>query len=165
MKTKLKEINEYILRIIIFLLLHRKCTISLLLTILNLNKIVNSEELIVIIVLAWLIYLYLSIKVCGLFKKLNKLNFLNALLVIFLVNLVFNYSLSLTIQFTPFKVSYVSGTFLYLIVYYFIFYRILNFLGKKFPNTCGKIGYYSSLEFYKDLFKKIKSGIKNKGEV
>ena len=155
---KLKEIIEYILRIGLFLLLNRKFAISITIPILQfLSKNLNTDNAIILSILIWIIYLYISLKICGLFKKLDNLNFLNSLIFVIILNLIFNYSINTTVQITPFKISYTSGSFLYIIIIYFIYYRILNWLGKKYPNTFGKIGYYFSIECYKNLFKKLKN--------
>ncbi len=155
---KLKEIIEYILRIGLFLLLNRKFAISITIPILQfLSKNLNTDNAIILSILIWIIYLYISLKICGLFKKLDNLNFLNSLIFVIILNLIFNYSINTTVQIIPFKISYTSGSFLYIIIIYFIYYRILNWLGKKYPNTFGKIGYYFSIECYKNLFKKLKN--------
>ena len=155
---KLKEIIEYILRIGLFLLLNRKFAISITIPILQfLSKNLNTDNAIILSILIWIIYLYISLKICGLFKKLDNLNFLNSLIFVIILNLIFNYSINTTVQIIPFKISYTSGGFLYIIIIYFIYYRILNWLGKKYPNTFGKIGYYFSIECYKNLFKKLKN--------
>ena len=161
---KLKEIIEYILRIGLFLLLNRKFAISITIPILQfLSKNLNTDNAIILSILIWIIYLYISLKICGLFKKLDNLNFLNSLIFVIILNLIFNYSINTTVQIIPFKISYTSGSFLYIIIIYFIYYRILNWLGKKYPNTFGKVGYYFSIECYKDLFKKLLSGINKRG--
>ena len=155
---KLKEIIEYILRIGLFLLLNRKFAISITIPILQfLSKNLNTDNAIILSILIWIIYLYISLKICGLFKKLDNLNFLNSLIFVIILNLIFNYSINTTVQIIPFKISYTQGSFLYIIIIYFIYYRILNWLGKKYPNTFGKIGYYFSIECYKNLFKKLKN--------
>ena len=137
---KLKEIIEYILRIGLFLLLNRKFAISITIPILQfLSKNLNTDNAIILSILIWIIYLYISLKICGLFKKLDNLNFLNSLIFVIILNLIFNYSINTTVQIIPFKISYTSGSFLYIIIIYFIYYRILNWLGKKYPNTFGKI--------------------------
>ena len=155
---KLKEIIEYILRIGLFLLLNRKFAISITIPILQfLSKNLNTDNAIILSILIWIIYLYISLKICGLFKKLDNLNFLNSLIFVIILNLIFNYSINTTVQIIPFKISYTSGSFLYIIIIYFIYYRILNWLGKKYPNSFGKVGYYFSIECYKNLFKKLKN--------
>ena len=155
---KLKEIIEYILRIGLFLLLNRKFAISITIPILQfLSKNLNTDNAIILSILIWIIYLYISLKICGLFKKLDNLNFLNSLIFVIILNLIFNYSINTTVQIIPFKISYTSGSFLYIIIIYFIYYRILNWLGKKYPNTFGIVGYYFSIECYKNLFKKLKN--------
>ena len=161
---KLKEIIGYILRIGLFLLLNRKFAISITIPILQfLSKNLNTDNAIILSILIWIIYLYISLKICGLFKKLDNLNFLNSLIFVIILNLIFNYSINTTVQIIPFKISYTSGSFLYIIIIYFIYYRILNWLGKKYPNTFGKVGYYFSIECYRNLFKKLLSGINKRG--
>ena len=45
----------------------------------------------------------------------------------------------------------------------YLFYFYFQFLTKKHPIPFEKIGYYSSIEFYRGIFEKILSEIKKKG--
>ena len=170
MQAKSKAIIEYILRIGLFLILNRQFAFELpLMILMTLSECfqkyyTSSEDWLTIVIIGLIIYMYLVAKLCGIFKKLDNLYFIKAFLIICLINLILNFTYMFTIQFVPFKISFHKiDDFWYFYPLLFVCYRILNWLGKKFPNTLGKIGYYCSIEFYKGLFKKILSEIKKKG--
>ena len=167
---KLKEIIEYILRIGLFLLLNRQFAFQApLIILINFSKYFQkfystSEDWISIVIIGLIIYLYITAKLSGIFKKLNNLHFIKGFIIICLINLVLNFTYMFTVQFIPFKISFHKiDEFWYLYPFLFIYYRILNWLGKKYPNSFGKVGYYFSIECYKNLFKKLLSGINKRG--
>ena len=161
---KLKEIIEYILRIGLFLLLNRKYIYLFLFTsIANLlpkNITPNNDWVFfgLIFICLTIICFYLIAKISGIFKKLDKLNIIFGLIIVCVLNYILNKSLNYSIQINPLKISYIADENpLYLYPFLFIYYRILNWLGKKYPNSFGKVGYYFSIECYKNLFKKLKN--------
>ncbi len=169
MQAKSKAIIEYVLRVGLFLILNRQCIYMLLFTfiakLLPQNDTLQNDWAFfgLIFVFLTIICSYLIAKISGIFKKLDKLKFIFALIIICLLNYILNISLNFSIQIAPLKISYNSdGGFWYFYPFLFVYYRILNWLGKKFPNTLGKIGYYCSIEFYRGLFEKILSEIKKK---
>ena len=164
MQTKYKAIIEYILRIGLFLILNRRCIYMFLFTFIA--KLLPQNDTLpndwtffgLIFVFLTIICSYLIAKISGIFKKLDKLNFILGLIIICLLNCILNISLNFSIQTAPLKITYnPDGGFWYFYPLLFVYYRILNWLGKKFPNTLGKIGYYCSIELYKGLFKRITS--------
>ncbi len=74
--------------------------------------------------------LYILAKIFGIFKKLDKLNIFTSLII----------------------VSEISC----LLIPAFLLYKFFGFLTVKFPVPFKKIGYYTSIEFPKDLYSKIK---------
>ena len=167
---KSKGIIEYILRVGLFLLLNRQFAFKLpLIFLIDLSKCFQryysaSEDWLTIVIIGLIVYMYVTAKLSGIFKKLNGLHFIKAFLVICLINLILNFTYMFTVQFVPFKITFHNiDNFWYFYPFLFIYYRILNRLAQKFPNTFGKIGYYFSIEFYKNIFNKLMSGIKKRG--
>ena len=167
---KLKGIMEYILRVGLFLLLNRQFAyMSLFTFIANLlprNNIIKDDWAIfgLMFICLTITCSYLIAKICGIFKKLDKLNIVSGFVVICILNYILNISLNCSIQIIPIRISYIpDDNFWYFYPFLFIYYRILNRLAQKFPNTFGKIGYYFSIEFYKNIFNKLMSKIKNMG--
>jgi hypothetical protein len=50
---------------------------------------------------------------------------------------------------------------MYSLIPAFLLYKFFGFLTKKYPFPFKKIGYYTSKEFPKDLYSKIKGKLKN----
>lgn len=102
---------------------------------------------------------YLFAKICGLFKNLDSLKKWQAFL-IFLIVSIFLYRLSdaldLGKKFDIYTEMSLVGASMSLVPAY-LFYLYLNSLSKKHPSTFGKIGYYTSFDFIKDIFRKIKT--------
>ncbi len=100
--------------------------------------------------------LYFLSKILGIFKKINKLNFFLSLFIICLIS----YMLVLfgRINFLVDKNTYELGLryfyTMYLLIPCYLLYKVFNFLSSKFI-IFEKIGYYTSIEFYKNLYKKI----------
>ena len=90
MQTKYKAIIEYILRIGLFLILNRRCIYMLLFTFIA--KLLPQNDTLpndwaffgLIFVFLTIICSYLIAKISGIFKKLDKLNFIFGLIIIFL---------------------------------------------------------------------------------
>ncbi len=159
MKRKLKEIFKYLIRIFIFILLSRYDYIfdfytTPLLHILAFILGSGGEFLAIVIVMY--LNVYVIAKFCGLFKKLDNLNFFISLAVVCFIDVLFNISDWLIVQIFPLKFSFYKSAYLCLVLACFILYKILYFLSKKFPNPFQKIGYYTSIEFYKNILNKFK---------
>ena len=106
----------------------------------------------------FLIYYYLIIKLCGLFKKINHLNFFSALIIVILTDILYCYSKTITIQLFPFKVVFSNQLEIFLVVLpCFIIFKFFNGLAETIPTPFKQIGYFFSIEFYKDLYKKLKN--------
>ena len=98
---------------------------------------------------------YISAKVTGIFKKLDGLNFFLALFIVFLIDILFNYFVMVKFQFMPFKIGFRKDTIIFYAPFMFLIYRFFGFLTKIFPVPFEKIGYIFSIEFVKDVAKKI----------
>ena len=125
-----------------------------------LNPLVEDMEPFVdigiIFFLTFPIYCYFCAKICGLFKKLDNLNFLTALLVIVFVDIMQNYSWNFAIELFPFKLEYRNfNGYIIILSFLFFVYKFFNYLSKKYT-FFQKIGYYFSAEFYKDLYLRLK---------
>ena len=107
--------------------------------------------------------LYLLAKIFGIFKKLDKLNIFASLIIISVIS----YLLILVgrINFLVDEITYKDGLkyayTMYLLIPAFLLYKFFGLLTKKFPFPFEKIGYYTSIEFVKDLYMKIRKRIKN----
>jgi len=170
-KSILKEIFGYIFRVCIFLLLTRPYCIPVILFIvqplLAISDIVinNDDGIILVIMIAAIslfVYLYAAIKVCGLFKKLDNLNFFLSLPIVVLLDIIFEIWTETAVQIFPLKFSYHKSSFVYIILICYIIYKIFNILGRKFPMPFGKIGYYTSIEFWRSIAVKIWQNITKK---
>jgi len=104
------------------------------------------------------ITLYFLAKIFGIFKKLDKLNiFISLVIVSCISNLLI---LVGRINFLVDEMTYRDGLkyayTMYLLIPAFLLYKFFGFLTIKFPVPFKKIGYYTSIEFPKDLYSKIK---------
>jgi len=108
---------------------------------------------------------YFYAKICGLYKNLQNYNFwLKSL--IFLVISILAYLIS-RYDFKDFqllKSDLKIDWWIYLVSIFsaFLLNIFFNFLTKKFPKPFEKIGYICSIQFFKDIFKKIKTFYLNK---
>ena len=165
-----KEIIYYFLRVTIFIILNKFYFLCLVIWCLTchfiLNKIypdlnVLKDSNIFINTTTFLIieylYVYLTSKICGIFKKLDKLNFIWSLLIVIIINILFYFNEDSN---TDIKVFCNIGYFWKPLICFFI-YKFFNLLTKKFPFPFGKIRYYTSIEFIRDLCLKIRKSIKN----
>lgn len=159
MRRKLKEIFKYLIRVLFFLLLNRRYMLPAIMKIIDLISLPfpNNDDWILVAMFVFPAYIYLTIKLCGLFKKLDNLNFFVSLVVVCFVDILFNISDSLIVQIFPLKFSFYKSAYLCLVLPCFVLYKIFYFLSKKFPNPFQKIEYYTSIEFYKRVLSKIKS--------
>ncbi len=110
--------------------------------------------------------LYFLAKIFGIFKKLDKLNIFVTLIIISEIS----YLLILVgrINFLVDEITYRYGLkyayTMYLLIPAFLLYKFFGFLTKKYPFPFAKIGYYTSIEFLKDLYLKIRKNIKKKSQ-
>ena len=165
-----QTILDYCFRILLFLILCRNIIMGFFLEkILNSNFFdylfrtfkLDNDALTQFFLLAsfvFLIYYYLIIKLCGLFKKINHLNFFSALFIVILTDILYCYSKTITIQLFPFKIVFSNQLEIFLVVLpCFIIFKFFNGLAETIPTPFKQIGYFFSIEFYKDLYKKLKN--------
>ena len=96
-----------------------------------------------IIGFTWLFFYILAIycmaKIFGIFKLLDNMHIKNQILMVLFISSIFEFSNLFTV-------------FCFLPAW--LLRKFFNFLTKKFPTPFKQIGYFFSLEFYKDLFRK-----------
>ena len=121
----------------------------------------SNFEINILVCLTAFISLYILAKVFGIFKKLDKLNFFVSLFIIVLISLML-----IECGKIPYLVSdeiYANGLdysgTMYLLIPAFLLYKFFNFLTQKFPTPFKQIGYFFSIEFYRDLYRKLKNKI------
>jgi len=153
---------NYCFRVLIFLLLTRHFILN---TIGNayvylvylLTKNIDGDDGFAIGIIICLFFpFYILPKICGLFKKLDKLNIFSASMVILMIDILFSCSRALTIQLTPLKFSFDKIDINFFIIWFFFIYRFFNFLTKIFPVPFKQIGYIFSIELLKDIYKSTK---------
>ena len=107
--------------------------------------------------------LYLLAKIFGIFKKLDKLNIFISLVIVSSISYLL--ILAGRMNFLVDEQTYQDGLeyayTMYLLIPAFLLYKFFGFLTIKFPVPFKKIGYYTSIEFPKDLYIKIRKRIKN----
>ena len=158
---KLKGIIEYILRVIIFLILtaflHDKISEKLI-------EILEHIATIFLFIVCIGVTYYFA-KITGIFKKLDSIKKWQSFLILFSISIIsniigivldkfklFNFDIRTNIEFCGF----------FLIPSY-LCYLYFKHLTKKHPVPFKKIGYYFSIEFYKNIFNKLMSGVKSMG--
>lgn len=105
---------------------------------------------------------YLTAKLFGMFSYIDKLKIaltFKVLLVALISFVSFGIMYFDIKSFDSFHVINISSHFPYFIfglVPAFFLYKYFNYLTMKYPVPFKKIGYYSSVEFYKDLWRKIR---------
>ena len=104
--------------------------------------------------------LYILAKIFGIFKKLDKLNTIKSLTIISVINYILIYIMRRNfiidnITYEIFGLEYANT--MYMLIPAFLLYKFFGFLTVKFPFPFKKIGYYTSIEFVKDLYLKMKN--------
>ena len=166
-KTYSRAILNYCLRVLIFLGLCREMIITKSVYILSpifdaIFKFSIEEtfdifiQIAVYSIFAFILSYYFLAKITGIFKKLDKLNFFLSLAIIFIISIILNYSEMVQIQLNPFKIGFEQKTIIHILPFVFLLYKLLESLTKTFPVPFKKIGYVCSIEFFRDLAKKIK---------
>ncbi len=169
-----KEIFLYLLRVAAFLLLNRGFVWSFAIDYIH-SPITDfykqfdktGDDWVILEFVLSMVQLYLFAKLCGLFKKINHLNIFFAILIIVFVDILLNISINTRVQLYPrIKTVYYGiniNDIWFLTTFNFIVFKFFNFLAKKFPTPFERIGYYTSIEFMKDVIGKLKYKIGNKG--
>ena len=104
---------------------------------------------------------YVIAKFCGLFKYFSRFKFWKSFLILLVISYVLYYFYILNLHTFKLNYSAVKDTKLvYTIIPSYLVYLFFNFLTKKFPTPFKQIGYFFSIEFYKDLFRKTLNKIK-----
>ena len=161
-----KAVLNYCFRVLVFLLLTRRCISEHFINILGpilifpSNYIGGENGIILGFILLLFLPFYIYPKICGLFKKLDKLNIIFASMVILIIDILFSFSRALTVQLTPLKFSFGKPDIAFLMIWFFFIYRFLNLLTKIFPMPFKQIGYIFSTELFKDIYKDIVKDIK-----
>ena len=171
-----KNIAEYLLRVICFMLTIKCCFFYLLgvlglpalpivmLSILFLKlkysewQIINYNFYFEMFIVSF-VTLYILAKIFGIFKKLDKLNIFTSLIIVSEISCLLTFVgrmdiLILDKSFHELTLEY--NYIMYSLIPAFLLYKFFGFLTVKFPVPFKKIGYYTSIEFPKDLYSKIK---------
>ena len=124
--------------------------------------IINNFDIFLFIPICSPFASYLLAKLFGMFKYIDdlKINIFKKLFLLTLISI-----LSFLILFLRYR-FFEGDNFAYKIaslIPAFGLYKYFQHLTKKYPNTFGKIGYYFSIECYRNLFKKLLSGINKRG--
>ena len=133
----------------------------------ELNEILNSYfDILLFIPLCSPFASYLLAKTFGIFNYIDnlKVNLFKKLLLLMLISI-----LSFLILFIRYRISedvdfaLKIASLIFSLIPAFGLYKYFQYLTKKYPNTFNKIGYYFSIECYKNLLKKLLSGINKRG--
>ena len=118
-------------------------------------NIISIPAVILIFFAGFTFNTYVIAKFCGLFKYFSQFKFWKSFLILLAISYILNYFITNNIHIIPEKYiaddPYVPLT----IIPSYLVYLFFNFLTKKFPTPFKQIGYFFSIEFYKDLFRKI----------
>lgn len=162
-----KAIAQYCLRVFVFLVLRRLFISGIFLEHVHapiisfLVKDTDPDYCLgiagLLLIIGIYIECYISAKITGIFKKLDGLNFFLALFIVFLIDILFNYFVMVKFQFMPFKIGFRKDTIIFYAPFMFLIYRFFGFLTKIFPVPFEKIGYIFSIEFVKDVIKRVKA--------
>ena len=112
-----------------------------------------------------LFFIYFFAKICGLYKTFKDFKLWQKFLIFLLITvLVFPVAMFDFKNFEVFKEffedknNYTAIIFTMLFIMpAFLLNLFFNFLTKKFPKPFERIGYYCSIEFFKDIFKRNKA--------
>ena len=142
-------------------------TLNIINSIKNLNEATEADILLffsLTFIVSWHIYIYITVKICGLFKRLDNLKIYITIPIIMLINIGFYYFDigrafgKHNINLSPIEI--VRTYFFWILPIYFLIYKFFGFLTKKYPFPFERIGYYTSIEFIKDTLFKIKKRLK-----
>lgn len=117
-----------------------------------------------VIIFNFLLFAYFYAKSCGLYKLFKSYSLWKKFLIFILLSFlifpitIFNFKkfevYDSYFENCNYRTAFLASIF---VIFAFILNLIFEFLTKKFPKPFEKIGYWVSIEFYKDLFKKIKN--------
>ena len=162
-----KAIAQYCLRVFVFLVLRKLFLTDIFISsaynyivyplVKDMEPVSDFFMAALLLTIVYFIVCYISAKITGIFKKLDGLNFFVALFIVFLVDILFNYFVMVKFQFMPFKIGFRKDTIIFYAPFMFLIYRFFGFLTKIFPVPFKKIGYIFSIEFVKDVIKRVKA--------
>ena len=120
--------------------------------------IINNFDIFLFIPICSPFASYLLAKLFGMFKYIDdlKINIFKKLFLLTLISI-----LSFLILFLRYRFfegdnfAYKIASLIFSLIPAFGLYKYFQYLTKKYPNTFSKIGYYFSIECYKNLFKKL----------
>ena len=100
---------------------------------------------------------YILAKFCGLFKYFSQFKFWKSFSILLIISIILNYFYMLNLHTFQLNYHVKDAEPVYTIIPSYFVYLFFNFLTKKFPTPFKQIGYFFSIEFYKDLFKKYRN--------
>ena len=160
-----KAIAQYCLRVFVFLVLRKLFLTDIFISsaynyivyplVKDMEPVSDFFMAALLLTIVYFIVCYISAKITGIFKKLDGLNFFVALFIVFLIDVLLNCLIIIKIQFIPFKIRLAESPMMFFAPWAFLVYRVLGFLTKIFPMPFEKIGYIFSIEFVRDVIKKI----------
>lgn len=143
-RTNYVHILNYCLRVLLFILFNRtviSMPLILLVTdvFMRIGKPIFTDSLntfMMFVFVAILVYIYLTASLCGIFKKLNNLNFVYAGGIIILVNILFFYFSGRSTQTDEILVKIppqeaIRSFYFWVIPIYFLLHRFFDFITKK----------------------------------
>ena len=118
-------------------------------------NIISIPAVILIFFAGFTFNTYVIAKFCGLFKYFSRFKFWKSFLILLTISYILNYFITNNIHIIPEKYIADDPYIPLTIIPSYLVYLFFNFLTKKFPTPFKQIGYFFSIEFYKDLFKKL----------
>ena len=119
-------------------------------------NIISIPAVILIFFACFIFNTYVIAKFCGLFKYFSQFKFWKSFLILLAISYILNYLIANNIHIIPDKYIADDPYIPLTIIPAYLVYLFFNFLTKKFPTPFKQIGYFFSIEFYKDLFKKLR---------
>ncbi len=124
-------------------------------------NIISIPTVILIFFVCFIFNTYVIAKFCGLFKYFSRFKFWISFLTLLIISYFLYYFYILNLHTFRFNYAAVKNTEdVYTIIPSYLVYLFFNFLTKKFPTPFKQIGYFFSIKFYTDLFRKILNKIK-----
>ena len=163
LNINLKAIAKYCFRVFVFLVLNGNFisfyiidkTYNLLIKFFYFSSGNNPDfgDGICILFLLSYLFNYLTAKLCGIFTEIKNFKFYHALFIMVVLEILFEFSQSITIQLFPtikFGIGNIGLPCLYVVLINFLIYTFLTFITKNTPFE--KIGYFFSFDFWKKFF-------------
>lgn len=136
LNINLKAIAKYCFRVFVFLVLNSKYLITKINdfyvnTTMEFTKFLDFEDCILFLILFWLFYVALTIKLCGIFQKIIKLYLPLTVLIVLFVNILFCYICPIVKD--EISINIITNIFFYVLPLYFFIYVFFveKFITKK----------------------------------